>query len=227
MSMLARDIAFANFVNTLVEGGMGLESTSEADHRIANSLMLVSSLLRLQAKELAKHPVVPGADANAALQEAAARIDAVSQLHCMLSAAPQTRTIDSAEYLRRVVDATSRLGADGGAIRVFYDLAEDLPLDAKRMTALGLLASEAVTNSMKHAHPTGVAGEIRVSFRTLSADCVLTIEDDGIGLPDGFNARTGGGLGFRTMRLLAEELDARLTHRSTPLGLRTEVLFAL
>src|SRR5437868_1147539 len=121
MSMLARDIAFENFVNTLVEGGMGLESTSEADHHIANSLMLVSSLLRLQAKELAKHPVVPGADANAALQEAAARIDAASQLHRMLSAAPQTRTIDSAEYLRRVVDATSRLGADGGAIRVFYD----------------------------------------------------------------------------------------------------------
>ena len=90
-----------------------------------------------------------------------------------------------------------------------------------------MLTSEAIINALKHAHPAGVRGEITVSCRKIGRECMLVIEDDGVGLPDGFNPATDGGLGFRTMRQLAQQLKARLNHQSTPLGLRTEVLFAL
>ena len=198
--------------------------TRDADHRIANSLMLASSLLRLRGREVAKRPVVTGSEAKRILEDAAARVDAVSELHRMLSHTPDA--CDSGEYLRRVGNASMKM-CDGTPIRLHYDLADNLMLDPQRMMALGLLTSEAIINALKHAHPTGVAGEIRVSFRQFGNDAMLVIEDDGVGLPEDFDTATDGNLGFMSLRQLAHQLKARLNHQSTPLGLRTEVLFAL
>src|SRR5262249_40355038 len=120
-----------------------------------------------------------------------------------------------------------RVGPTGGLVTVKYELAENLTLDHSRLAALGMLTSEAIINALKHAHPAGVEGEIIVGLRKIGGDYVLVIEDDGVGLPDGFNPASDGGLGFRTMRQLAMQLKGRLSHRSSPLGLRTEVSFAI
>lgn len=201
-----------------------VHSSREADHRIANSLMLVATLLRAQAKDLAKQPVITGADAKNALDAAAARVDAIGELHRTISSeAPLT----CAAYIRRIGEAVGRIGPTGSVATLRYDLANDLSLDPSRLAALGMLTSEALINALKYAHPAGVAGAIMVSCRKIGAECVLVIEDDGVGLPDGFNPATDGGLGLRTMRQLALQLKARMNHRSTPLGLRIEVLFAL
>lgn len=203
------------------------ETAVEADHRIANSLMLVASLLRLQAKELGQQPLVTGHEAKAALSDAASRVDAVSQLHRLLAAVPDAKAVDTGEYLRRIGDAAERFGASGTPITMRYDLATNVPMDPRRLVALGMLTSEAIINALKHAHPSGVAGDILVSFRKIGGEYMLVIEDDGVGLPENFNPERDGGLGFRTMRQLALQLEARMSHQSTPLGLRTEVLFAL
>lgn len=225
--MLAKDEALGYLSNSVIAPPPPRETAAEADHRIANSLMLVASLLRLQAKELAKQPFVTGPELKNALDDAAARVDAVSQLHRLLASSPDPQSIDSAEYLRRIGDAAERIGASGTPITLRYDLADNLPMDPRRLVALGMLTSEAIINALKHAHPSGVAGEISVAFRRIGGDYVLVVEDDGVGLPDGFNPATDGGLGFKTMRQLALQLKARLDHQSTPLGLRTEVFFAL
>lgn len=203
------------------------DAAAEADHRIANSLMLVASLLRTQAKELARRPVVTGADAKNALDVAAARIDAISQLHRLLATSPEDEFLDSGAYLRSIGDAAARTAAARKAVRLAYELADNLPVDGRRLMTLGMLTNEAIINALKHAHPTGVAGEITLSFRKIGGDGVLVVEDDGVGLPEGFDPARDGGLGFKTMRRLALHLQARMIHRSTPLGLRTEVLFPL
>jgi two-component sensor histidine kinase len=144
-----------------------------------------------------------------------------------LAGQPASSAVDAGAYLQRVIDGTTRLDTRKGSVQVVYELSDGIQLDSERTTALALLACEAITNSLKHAHPSGVAGEIRVVFRRLGAECLLVIEDDGVGLPEGFSASADGGLGFRTIRGLCQQLNARLTYQSTPLGLRTEVLFAL
>jgi len=203
------------------------ETMAEADHRIANSLMLVGSLLRLRARELATHPFIAGANAKHVLDDAAARVDAISQSHRLLASTLGTLAANSADYLRCVADAAQRFGAAGTPVNISYEFADNLKVDPRKLAALGMLTSEAIINALKHAHPSGVAGEIRVSFRELGGEGVLVVEDDGVGLPEGFNPRTDGGLGFRTMRQLAKQLEARMSYRSTALGLRIEILFAL
>ena len=225
--MLAKDDTPRYQTITLINPSVRNETATEADHRIANSLMLVTSLLRMQAKELGKRPVVTGADAKDALDEAAARIDAVGQLHRLLAALPESEVLDSGEYLRSIGEAAARAAAARTAVRLSYELAGNLPVDCRRLMTLGMLTSEAIINALKHAHPSGVAGEITLSFRKIGSDGVLVVEDDGVGLPEGFDPARDGGLGFKTMRQLALRLQARMIHRSTPLGLRVEVIFAL
>jgi two-component sensor histidine kinase len=73
---------------------------------------------------------------------------------------------------------------------------------------------------MKYAHPTGVPLIMVVDcISTQDGRLVLTISDDGIGLPEGFDTVTGGGMGFKVMRGLAAEIGAGLEIRSTHLGL--------
>jgi two-component sensor histidine kinase len=89
---------------------------------------------------------------------------------------------------------------------------------------LGLIVNEALVNSVKYAHPAGVSGFVTVSCRPLYGDSLLvSIEDDGVGLPPHLGEK-GGGLGLRIMRSLAEELGGTLTFRSSPLGLTVQVV---
>lgn len=222
--MLAKNEAFGYSLDFVTGPPPPQETAAEADHRIANSLMLVASLLRLQAKELGKQPFLTGPELKGLLDDAATRVDAVSQLHRLIAAAPNADAVDSATYLRRVGDAAGSVGT-GAKVRLRYNLADNLRLDSIRLASLGMLVSEAIINALKHAHPSGVAGEIAITFRKIADEYVLAIEDDGVGLPEGFDPVQDGGLGFRTMRHLALGLRGRLLHRSTPLGLRTELLF--
>lgn len=222
--MLGKEEAFGYQVQSGPPPPEAVHSTREADHRIANSLMLVATLLRTQGKALAKQPVLAGADAKTALDEAAMRIDAIGELHRTISS---EASLTCAAYLRRIGEAAGRIGPTGSVVTLRYDLTKDLSIDPARLAALGMLTSEALINALKYAHPAGVAGAIMISCRKIGAACVLVIEDDGVGLPDGFKPATDGGLGFRTMRQLAMQLKARMNHRSSPLGLRIEVVFAL
>ena len=83
-----------------------------------------------------------------------------------------------------------------------------------------LILCEAFINAMKYAHPAGVPLVMLVEC-AVGADgrLALTISDDGVGLPEGFDPITKGGLGFRVMRSLAAEIGAELQIQSTHLGL--------
>lgn len=198
---------------------------SEADHRIFNSLAMVSALVRVQAAQVRAQPSMSGAEAEALLEDAAARIDTVARLHRLVAESGAPDDLDAGRYLQRIAEYTGALGR--GETRMTCDLAEGMSLDGERLAAVGLIANEALTNAFKHAHPAGAPGEIRFSCRRISGDLVLVIEDDGVGLPVGFNPGKDGGLGFRVMRGLAEQLGGRLAHQSTPLGLKVELLLPL
>ena len=90
-----------------------------------------------------------------------------------------------------------------------------------QVVPLCLIVTELVTNALKYAHPAGVHGTIAVGCRK-QADGTLVVEvaDDGVGLPEDFDMAADGGLGARTIRVLARQLDAQFDFRSGPIGLR-------
>jgi PAS domain S-box-containing protein len=94
----------------------------------------------------------------------------------------------------------------------------------EQVAAIALIVGEAVTNAIKHAHPTGVAGIIEVHCRRSAGPAiVIDVIDDGVGLPEGFDPDADGGHGFEVMRGLSRQLGARLRFTSTSLGLRVRL----
>ena len=104
-------------------------------------------------------------------------------------------------------------------VRVVHSGGDCLVL-MRQVQPIVLILCEVFINAMKYAHPAGVP-------LVMTVDCappqdgrlVLTISDDGVGLPEGFDPPTGGGLGFKVMRSLAAEIGADLQIDSTDLGL--------
>ncbi len=93
------------------------------------------------------------------------------------------------------------------------------------MAALvALIVGEAVTNAITHAHPTGVEGKIAVECKQdAKGAIVICVTDDGVGLPVDFDPAQDGTAGFRVMRALSERLGAKLTFKSTSLGLQVRL----
>jgi two-component sensor histidine kinase len=95
---------------------------------------------------------------------------------------------------------------------------------ADQATPVALIVSELVTNALKYAHPTGVAGRIQVSCRSVGGGLVVEVTDDGVGLSETFDPHTDGGLGFRVVRGLARQLGAKLVYESGGIGLTVRLL---
>lgn len=195
---------------------------SEAQHRIANNLALIAGYTRLQATRLNKARVPLSArEACIVLEEVAARIETVGEMHRLLSGAPDHGDggIDLGRYLAKLcgslVETISFVGdtvishRDGGGCTVRPDQA----------TPVALIVIELVTNALKYAHPTGVAGKIIVSCRPAASGMVVEVADDGVGLSEDFDPKSDGGLGFRVVRGLARQLGATLTYESNGVGL--------
>ena len=97
---------------------------------------------------------------------------------------------------------------------------DDCAVTSDEATMIGLIVGEAVGNAIKYSHPTGVAGKITVQCRQHDkGGMAIEVTDDGVGLPENFDPRSDGGVGFRMMRALSERLEAALAFESSSLGL--------
>lgn len=198
---------------------------AEANHRIANNLSLVVGLIRAEAKAFAARAAPAGPREVARILEAiAARVEAVGQLHRLLSADTGRSTVDLAEYLTGVCEAVTAFSRLDAGVALSTRLSPGCRMRPDQILPLALIVSEAVTNAVKYAHPAGAPGWIEVSCRR-EADGRLLVEvaDDGVGLPDGFDPLKDGGLGVQVMRGLARQLGAAFALESAGLGLTVRV----
>lgn len=176
----------------------------EMHHRVKNSLQLVQGLLLLQAR--AAEP-----DLAARLREAAGRIVSIAAVHRRLyeGGGPQQEVSDHLAGL--VEDLRRSVGHAGREIAL--DAEPGLRLSPERMAALGLLATELVTNALKHG-----AGRVAVGLRHNAEVAELWVEDGGSGFPDGFDPASGKGLGMRVALAMARQLRGGLTVQPGPGG---------
>jgi PAS domain S-box-containing protein len=180
----------------------------EADHRIKNSLQLVVSMLGLQLSK------APNAETRQALTEALTRVDAIANAHRALERSADLRTIDIDEMMQDLCRRLALLSAD---VVITCHAATKLSLDAEAAIPLGLMASELLTNALRHAFSPGAAGQISVSLAMRDPCLELVIADGGKGLPQKSqqtSPRTG--LGSAVVAALARQIGAAIDIVSAP-----------
>jgi PAS domain S-box-containing protein len=179
---------------------------NEVHHRVRNNLQVITSFLNLQ---MSKHGAGMVRDA---LREAQARIQALALVHNQLYGESNLDRIDVARLLPNL--SQSVINIYGATDRV--TLSSSLfswPLTVARASPLALLATEAVTNALKHGFPGGRAGTITLEAWQADARPVLRIADDGVGMQVEERLRDRSSIGLEVMQALAAQLDARLAIR--------------
>ena len=103
---------------------------------------------------------------------------------------------------------TREHGVDARRIQLATEL-ESIPLDLDSAVPYGLIFNELLTNALRHAFPDDRPGQIRIALQRLPDQRIrLAVEDDGVGLPTGFDWQAAPSLGFRLVRMLAEQFRA-------------------
>lgn len=170
----------------------------EIDHRVKNSLAVVGSLLSMQ------RGLSSSEETHEALEEAADRVLAVARVHQQLHKSHQLGFVAFADYLKELCSDLSVSMRRRGVTLNFKAVPVDLP--AEPAMSLALIANELVTNAFKHGCAAG-ATAISVSLEQDADDLILTVSDNGAGLP---TTTTGprASLGFKLIDALARQLSA-------------------
>lgn len=182
----------------------------EVNHRVKNSLQVVSGMLQLQAT------AVGNAELSERLQEASSRVNAVGRAYERLAYNADYEKIDLVEYIREVI---SDLEVVVAPCRIAFDASEKIWFAADRAILLGLIINELVSNAGKYAYVGCPAGTIWVRFTQSDKNEVLvSVRDEGVGLPAGFDPLTSKRLGTRIVSTLSKQLGAELTRPPAPVG---------
>ncbi|MGX9178492.1 sensor histidine kinase [Mesorhizobium sp. BHbdii] len=188
----------------------------EVNHRVGNSLQLVSSFLLMQS-DMSHDAHVKGA-----LASAYGRVLAIAQVHKRLYTSDDVRTVALDSHLHALV---ADIGASAAAGNGWLSLAADpVAVDPDRAVAVGVIVTELIINVMKHAYPSG-KGPVRVALHAPSgSDIRLCVEDDGIGTRSR-SAEGSTGLGQLIIEAMAVKLGAVVTVHASDRGTRVVVDF--
>jgi two-component sensor histidine kinase len=175
----------------------------EINHRVKNSLLLVISVLRLQAGEDDDPKVAER------LEEASARVNAVARAHERLYQRDDVRTLDLGVYVEQVCkdldEAVSQLD-------VQIDAESGIVIATDRAISSALIVVEIITNAAKYAYDGRTNGKVWVRVARTEADQVLlSVRDEGAGLPGDFDLQKAKSLGMRIIAAFSQQLGGTVT----------------
>ena len=188
----------------------------EIHHRVKNNLQTVAALLRLQARRLD----IP--EGRVALEEAVRRVGAIAVVHETLSQAFD-ETVDFDDVTDRLTRLVTDVGSQGAQIRTrrtgtFGSISSDAA------TPLAMVFTELIQNAVEHAFDEDRGGSIEIHCARDGEGLRLSVEDDGVGLPDGFDLEKASSLGLSIVSTLVGELGGQLSLGPRETGPGTRVV---
>jgi two-component sensor histidine kinase len=195
------DITTGNAARERLEASLNEKEAllKEVHHRVKNNLQLISSLLNLQASRITD-PITA-----ALFADSRNRVRSMALVHENLYRAGNFAEI---EMQTHVLSLCTHLRRAYGRARVEITAeSDDITLDMDRAVSCGLIINELVSNAFKHAFPGKRGGYIKVRFsRSDNGTCILTVTDDGVGMPEQFDFIETRSLGLQLVRDLVEQL---------------------
>jgi chemotaxis protein methyltransferase CheR len=189
----------------------------EMQHRVANSLQIIASVLMLKARS------VQSEETRLHLQEAHDRVMSVATVQQQLHASGHGEAIELGPYLSRLCDAVaaSMIGSRPITLKVEADPGTGVSAEA---VSIGLITTELVINALKHGFPGGAGGEILVRYQVDEANWRLSVSDTGVGLQRDGRRRGHTGLGTTIVEALAHQLKSRVEISSKPPGVSVSII---
>jgi PAS domain S-box-containing protein len=187
----------------------------EIHHRIKNNLQVISSLLDLQAEKIQNKDILE------AFKESQSRIISMALIHEELYKGEGAELLNFSAYLQKLAEnlyQTHRLCNSN--VSLYIDVEENIFFDIDTAIPLGIVINELVSNSFKHAFIGRDKGEIQVKlFRAKNGNnkkegdtetgFILTVSDNGIGIPQNFNIEDLDSLGMQLVISLVDQLDGK------------------
>jgi two-component sensor histidine kinase len=185
----------------------------ELQHRVANSLQIIASIIMMKAR------TVVSEETRTHLQDTHKRVMSVATVQQQLHASGVAGPIEMGPYLSKLCEAlSSSMISDDRRISLKV-LGETGSATCREAESLGLVVTELVINSLKHAFNEETKdGKITVAYEVSGTDWKLSVIDNGIGKPDGVFAQPKTGLGTGIVNALAKQLNAQIETLSSPKG---------
>jgi two-component sensor histidine kinase len=173
----------------------------EVNHRVNNSLQIVASMLHLHASS------AESADVRHELREASSRIAAIARAHQRLYSSDRIDTLDVGAYLR---DVCKDLADSMPGCEVNVSAEDGIVIRTDQAIPAVLLVNELITNAAKYAYPGGNCRVWVTVSRGADDRLVITVRDEGKGLPAEFDIKSGRRLGMRLVDSFSQQLRGDL-----------------
>ena len=178
----------------------------EIHHRVKNNLQIVSSLLDLQTL-YRDDPI-----SREILQDSRQRVQTMALIHEKLYRSANLKQVDFAEYMNDLLAYLWQSLADKTAhVQLVTDIAP-LALDVETAVPCGLILNELISNAVKHAFPNEEPGQLKISLFSDESgqQALLSVSDNGVGLPSDFDWRRSQSLGLTIVQTLVQQLGGQL-----------------
>ncbi|MFT5396747.1 MAG: two-component sensor histidine kinase, partial [Gammaproteobacteria bacterium] len=177
----------------------------ENHHRVKNNLQVISSMLSLQAG------TTPHTAVKKALGESQRRIRVMARVHESLHQSNNLSAINIRDYINAIVADTTEISMIDQQKILTHVVVDKMNIDIDTATVCGQIFSELYSNCIKHAFPDERSGSIEVAMHRADKGRIeLTVVDDGIGLPKGFNTHQSATLGLKLVNALVTQLQGKI-----------------
>jgi PAS domain S-box-containing protein len=197
----------------------------EIHHRIKNNLQVISSLLDLQADKFNNRECIRDSEVMEAFRESKDRVASMALIHEELYRDGRLDTIDFSSYIEELANnllTTNRLGNKDVSLKIDIDRGTYFDMDTA--VPLGIIVNELVSNSFKHAFIGRDKGEIQIKLHgeeigeckiegNKSTTFILTVSDNGIGIPENLDFDNLDSLGLQLVTTLVNQLDGEIELR--------------
>ncbi|HND21261.1 MAG TPA: PAS domain S-box protein, partial [Acidobacteriota bacterium] len=192
----------------------------EIHHRVKNNLQLVSSLLQLQSG------YIKNVETLGLFQESQDRIRSIAIIHEKLYQSESLAKVDFAEYISSLTSLLLHTYSSPKNPVKLETKITAIPIGIDLAVPVGLILNELLTNILKYAFPDNRQGKIQISLEPdAEKRLILTVSDDGVGMPDTVKVQSPTTLGLRLVKILAKQLAAEVTFHTSTAGTSFQFLF--
>lgn len=177
----------------------------EVHHRVKNNLQIICSLLDLQSQKLNDEKTLE------VFQESYNRIKSMAIIHEKLYQSTSLEKINFAEYIETLTNhLLLSYKVNPELIKTHVDI-ETIYLNIDTAIPCGLIINELLSNSLKHAFSNQTKGLIKLEFKShKNQKFILTVKDNGVGLPKDFNLEEKATLGLKLIKVLTQQLEGEI-----------------